>query len=183
MLYHVSTDTSRVIPIFIPRIPNKNQRMEGENETIPRICVAKSIEDCLTAMPNGGYFLTSEHKPKRIRVYEFDEEVVQEGNLIKPTDLYFSEYVLDAWVTGEHWVVNQNLLPKKVYDIEIIKVEVIDAPYVHPRDFHKAFQKKKSPELILDEIESYTNTNVARIIELDYLVLDEVKKLVSGVGR
>lgn len=174
MLYHVSTDTSRVIPIFIPRIPNKNQRMEGENETIPRICVAKSIEDCLTAMPNGGYFLTSEHKPKRIRVYEFDEEVVQEGNLIKPTDLYFSEYVLDAWVTGEYWVVGQNLVPTRVYDIELEKVKVVDAPYVHPDDFKKALKEFDYPESILDELEEQANQSVARVTELKYRIIRDV---------
>lgn len=174
MLYHVSTDTSRVIPIFIPRIPNKNQRMEGENETIPRICVAKSIEDCLTAMPNGGYFLTSEHKPKRIRVYEFDEEVVQEGNLIKPTDLYFSEYVLDAWVTGEYWVVGQNLVPTRVYDIELEKVKVVDAPYVHPDDFKIALKEFDYPESILDELEEQANQSVARVTELKYRIIRDV---------
>lgn len=173
MLYHVSTDLSQHIKIFTPRIPNQEKRLEGENETIPRICVAKSIEDCLSAMPDGGYYFENSQKPNKIRVYEFDEATIKPGNLIASADLYFSEYVLDAWVTGEYWVVQQDLIPSRVYDINLEQVEVVDAPYVHPDDFRKVFLRKKDPEDILDELEENSNKSVARITELTYRFIEE----------
>lgn len=173
MFYHVSTDLSFVTKIFTPRIPKQEQRMKGENSYIPRICVAKSIEDCLTAMPNGGYRLGNSGKPNTIRVYEFNPERIHKQNLISPSDLYFSEWVLDAWVTGEYWVIEQDLIPSRIYDIKINSLKVCDAPFVKPEDFKKAYEMKKSPEGILEVLESRTNETVARITELKYHFLKE----------
>ncbi len=171
MLYHVSFDLSKVTQVFTPRIPNQEKRMEGENDYIPRICVAKSLKDCLTAMPGGGYWFENSDKPKQIRVYEFDEETIKPENLVNSAYLYFSEWVLDAWITGEHWVIEQDLVPSKVYDVEIKEIEVVDAPYVSPNDFKEAYLKKQHPEAILDELEANAEKTVARVTELKYRFL------------
>jgi len=174
MFYHLSMDLSNVTKVFTPRIPNPSQRMEGENDSIPRICVAKSIEDCLSAMPNGGYAFEYVDEPKRIRVYEFDETSIEKENIITPTELYFYEWVLDAWVTGEYWIVGQEIIPTRVYDIELKKVEVVDAPYVHPDAFKKALEETDEPEEILDELEDQANQSVARITEMEYQIIREI---------
>lgn len=173
MIYHVSMDLSCITEVFKPRIPKQEQRMEGENNYIPRICVAKSIEDCLTAMPNGGYAFENSDKPNIIRVYEFEPNRIKKENLISPADLYFSEWVLDAWVTGEYWVVRQDLIPFRIYDVQIISLKVFDAPFVKPHDFKQAYKKKKNPEDILDELERNTKESVARITDLKYRHLKE----------
>ena len=80
---------------------------------------------------------------------------------------------MDAWVTGECWVVEQDLIPSRIYDIEIISLKVFDAPFVKPEDFNKAYMKKKNPEDILDELERNTKESVARITELKYLHVKE----------
>jgi|HigsolmetaAR206D_1030411.scaffolds.fasta_scaffold00120_37 hypothetical protein len=175
MLFHLSYDFSQVIPIFTPRIPDREQRMEGENGNIPRICVAKSIEDCLSAMPGGGYALETCKKTHRIRVYEFDERKVDPANLIPPAHLYFSGWVLDAWVTGEYWVVNQNLVPDRCYDIELDSFSVIDAPFVHPLEFREASLKYKNPEDLLDELENLATQYIARVAELRFRKVRENK--------
>ena len=45
---HVSFD---VVDTFKPRVPKS--RIEGEDDTIPRICVSNRILDCVNAMPSG----------------------------------------------------------------------------------------------------------------------------------
>lgn len=45
---HVSFD---VVDAFNPRVPKS--RIEGEDGTIPRICVANRLLDCVNAMPSG----------------------------------------------------------------------------------------------------------------------------------
>ena len=178
MLYHLSKDFSQVITVFIPRIPQREQRMEGENEDIPRICVAKSIEDCLSAMPGGGYALEGGEKPHRIRVYEFDERTVNPNNLIPPSLLYFSGWVLDAWVTGEYWVINQNLVPVRCYDIELDAYNVFDAPFVKPKQFREASLKCKNLEELLEELEELTEQWIARVANLHFHKIQDIE--ISG---
>lgn len=173
MLYHLSTNLSETIAIFDPRIPESENRMKGENNYIPRICVAKSIEDCLSAMPEGGYAMQSNNDPQRIRVYEFDENLVEEDNLLTAVDLYFSGWVLDAWVTGEYWVVNQSLRPLRVYDIELDSLRVFDAPFVKPNVFKKAYLRRGNPAEILDELEENATESVARVTNLTYKEVEE----------
>lgn len=173
MFYHVSKDLSQVISVFEPRIPRSENRMDGENDSIPRICLAKSLEDCLSAMPEGGYALEDSEEPHYIRLYLFDEEQIQPENIMSSTELYFSGYVQDAWVTGEYWVVEQSLVPTRILDIQINEIEVIDAPYVSPEAFNAAFLKAGDPEEILDELEENSTESVARVTKLEYEIVAE----------
>lgn len=121
-LYHVSLNLENINE-FIPRIPSEEVMVEGEDSVTPRICLGKNIRGCLTAVPWGGntfeelFFdnITSQI----IRVYEFDSEDIAEENLISSEELYRSDRVRDSEISGEVWVINQSLKPKKSYLIQI----------------------------------------------------------------
>lgn len=168
MLYHISTDTTKVIKLFYPRIPKSNKRMKEENDYIPRICLGKSINDCLSAIPDGGYHFQSSEESKILRIYEFNTEQIEENNLIPASSLYFSDWVQDAWVTGECWVVNQKLIPSKVYDIQLKNVQISDAPYISSKTFRDAVIEGSGPNEILDKLEELATETVARVINSEY---------------
>jgi len=168
LLFHVSNNTSEIIEVFTPRVPMRNSRMEGENNFIPRICMAKTIEDCLSAIPEGGYKL--EDVAGVFRVYVFDQKEIVKENILSPVDLFFSSWVLDAWVTGEHWVVEESIKPKQAFDIEIDSYDVVAAPYIRPETFKQAFDQQTNPDSILKRLESQATETVGRVTNLKYKI-------------
>ena len=104
---------------FYPRIPEF--RLKNENSEIPRICLSDSIEGCLSAAPWGGDNIGEVGKLEALRVYEFN--VDNYDNILFPEELVKSKYVPDANITGEHWVLNQNLYPDSTYYISLIDFE------------------------------------------------------------
>lgn len=101
ILYHVSY---RPIPVFYPLIPK--HRLDTENNKIPRICTAASIEDCIMAKAGQGEFLRlclEADLPCVIYVYTFEIDK-DDPNLILPEDLEQNYGVLDAVATLEHWI-------------------------------------------------------------------------------
>lgn len=117
ILYRMELLEGEEIKEFEPRIPKSI--LKDEDETIERICLSNSLNGCLTSAPWGGINFENLSINTIFRVYEFDSNDVQEGNLIYPGELYEKDLVIDAEITGEHWVVNQNLKPTKVYYMKI----------------------------------------------------------------
>ena len=117
MLYHVSFEQVKD-GIFYPRIPG--QRLEGEDNTTKRICFSKSINGCLSAIPDG-YTLThgakclsEKHMANPILyVYMLNEKSVDSKNIIAPHQLAEKGLVPDAVFTGEHWVINTTVTCKE----------------------------------------------------------------------
>lgn len=167
MFYHVSLETNKIIKEFTPRVPIEKNRMVGEDRVSERICVGKTIEDCLSAFPKGGYVLLGDSHTM-MRVYEFDENDVEKENIISPTELFFSEKVPDAWVTGEYWITNQTLKPVRSYVIKLKRVVIDDAPHVNPDVFEEAYKASKTYDEMLDILEKKSDSTVARIMELEY---------------
>ena len=92
-LFHLS-ETKLTNRILKPRIPNNNlTRMGVENNTIPRISVAPSIDHALT-----GYFYNYKNNHK-MHVYNVKNGVV--CNVAYPP----KEYVPDIQFTKEMWVL------------------------------------------------------------------------------
>ena len=114
LLYHLMADEGVLPDKVIPQVPQN--LMQGEDQSIPRICVGQSLDDCLTGIPVTGItipFLLAEVKragakqawkkdfqfPFIIRTYcaecnnsaFFDERKV-------------SHYVWDAEITHECWL-------------------------------------------------------------------------------
>lgn len=167
MFYHISLDTSDIVEEFTPRIPSEQSRIEGEDRTIPRICVAKTIEDCLSGFPEGGYKLEG-NCPMLIRVYEFDEKEIDNENIVRAPELFLENIVPDAWVTGEHWVVNQTLKPKNHYVIQIKEVEIQDAPFITRDMFEEAIMEGNSIHGLIDSLDNRSSAMVARVEKLRY---------------
>lgn len=167
MFYHVSMDTSDIVEEFSPRIPTEHSRIEGEDRTVPRICVAKTIEDCLTGFPEGGYRLEG-NCPMLIRVYEFDEKDIPKENVVRAPELFLKNIVPDAWITGEHWIVNQSLKPTQHYLIEIREVEIKDAPFITRDMFEEAIMEGKSVQDLMTVLDKRSSATVARVEKLRY---------------
>lgn len=119
MLYHVSLKSWEIIDEFIPRIPKSRCELTGEDDNIPRISLSSSIEGCLTGVPWGGFELLNNPPLKNskmitvMRVYEFEEINIDRKNIIKPDVV--KNYVADAKISGEYWVVNQSINPSRSY--------------------------------------------------------------------
>ena len=167
MFYHVSLDTSSIVEEFTPRVPNEQSRIEGEDRNIPRICVAKSIEDCLTGFPEGGYQLEG-NCPLLIRIYEFDEHTIQPENVVRAPELFLKQLVPDAWVTGEHWIMNQALKPSRSYLIQIREVVIQDAPFITIEMLEEALTEGKSVQELMENLDQRSSATVARVESLRY---------------
>lgn len=120
-LYHISRMPCETVSRFTPRIPEF--RVDGENDTIPRICAAPTISGCLIAHPEIGMYMSEllnmhfstplemEDKEYKCletgeigilaRVYRFE---VEPELLVTPETLDAKGYVPDALIANEHWI-------------------------------------------------------------------------------
>lgn len=48
LLYHLMTDEGTLPDKVIPQVPQN--LMQGEDQSVPRICVGQSLDDCLTGI-------------------------------------------------------------------------------------------------------------------------------------
>lgn len=168
--FYVTLDTKNVIEEFIPMIPPEEIRLFDENSTIERICLAPSIEQCLSAVPWGGIVLEEqldEHEDDKfyvdIRVYEFDLSGIDKKNIIYPSYLYRRDWVRDAFMTKETWVINQNLVPTQSY---IIRLKRFDEECIDELSYKDTQLLKKNPDMDYEEVwggRIYTN-----IVNLQY---------------
>lgn len=105
-LIHVSFDR---VDEFIPRVP-KN-KADGENNTIPRICVTNDIVRAICALPNGGLVL---HKMSLLKLPTIIHVYYLKADKVMPTE-EVSKYVPDALSSGEMWILEK---PKSVYRVD-----------------------------------------------------------------
>lgn len=92
---HVSFD---VVDAFKPRVPKS--RIEGEDDTIPRICVANRLLDCINAMPSGPETMRAMRQlglPVVIHAYYMQAQEIWNTDTI-------IQYVPDARCYGESWI-------------------------------------------------------------------------------
>lgn len=114
IFYHVSTDTSKD-GVFVPGIPE--HIMSGESEDYDRVCVAPSIEDCFSAIPNGGSRLDELNLTEIgfYKVFRIDTEKlgIADSNIITSETLFKNEWVPDAEWTNEHWILKEFTVPEE----------------------------------------------------------------------
>lgn len=113
--YHLSTNIYHE-GIFEPRIPLIRHR-DQEDDSISRISVAPTIEDCLTAIPNGGYLLDGLNLQQRgyFLIFKIDTEKLGIGNehIVQTKTLYEQDLVRDADVTNEVWITTPFKVPEE----------------------------------------------------------------------
>lgn len=120
-LYHISTN-DKLEKMWYPRIPhNKFTEIGYEDVKIPRICVAPTISDCITALwptPDGAISdVNKDNIPSEYYVY------IPTGNysVVKPT----TKQVPDSKFTNEHWITSKckfMLVSKISVDIDKKKI-------------------------------------------------------------
>lgn len=133
ILYHISENTDLLIKEFVPRIPE--YRASGEDNSIKRVCVSDSIEGCMmeytcTMDIVRDIYCREEGLSRRIRVYTFDSNDINEDNFMKTEKLLERKLVPDALTSKESWII-QKIKPKSCFDIFDIEYE-IDESYIRP---------------------------------------------------
>ena len=170
LLYHLSLEVDNIIKLFSPQIPNEIFALEdGEDLTIPRICVSKSIEGCCSAAPWGGYGFENEFEDSNeimIRVYEFDSCDIEEQNLITSKELYEKDLVRDSNYTEEYWIINQSIKPKKSYLINIK-----DCDYEEECVDNISFKDLKHCEEVEEDYENCINGTFIIIKNIKYSII------------
>lgn len=182
-LYHVCLAEDSDGDLFTPRIPDA--RAIHEDASIPRICVSASISGCISAVPWGGLQfdemmidLGLEVSSYPIKIYEFDTDDILDGNLIPPSDLYKKDWVRDAVINEEYWIVNQSLKPRKSYFITVTEYieEVEDCiSYESQLEMDKLDSLGESYNF-----EDYANGCYSKIIVDEYKLLDSSNITVSN---
>lgn len=124
IFYHVSTNL-RHPGKFEPRIPSCRHKAQEDSET-PRISVAPTIEDCLTAIPNGGGHLDEMNIQQRgyYLVFKIDTEKlgIEDEHIVASDTLYERDLVRDADISNEHWITKSFEVPEE--DCFLIKLIV-----------------------------------------------------------
>lgn len=114
IFYHVSIDLEKD-GFFYPRRPNLT--MENELFDMNRICVAPTIADCFTAIPNGGSRLDtlSIDQAGLFKVFRIDTEKlgIPESAIISSKELFEKAWVPDAEWSEEYWIMESFTVPEE----------------------------------------------------------------------
>lgn len=136
ILYHIMADTGCLPDDVVPQIPTN--RMKGEDQEIPRICLGHTIDDCLTSIGIAHFvskFLLAELRQNKkyskdmplpfiIRMYNIKDE---DPNLL--TEEETQKYVADSVVTSECWLTRYEK-PVKIQKLWLVGGEVVLWPYI-----------------------------------------------------
>lgn len=202
IFYHISTDLNHS-GLFEPRIPI-NRHQDAEDDTIERICISPSIEDCLTAIPNGGFRLAdlNEEREGLFLVFKIDTEKlgISKYDIITAEELYQRDLVRDSAMTEEHWITTAFQVPQEdrfiikltewdedVFDVipyEIVKL----ADELYEGDYCKAYMETYD-ELVPSSINivnaRYFSEKVKEGDRIEYFINDDLilkllKEHISG---
>ena len=177
--YHVSTELTHSGK-FEPRIPD-NRHKESEDSETPRVCVAPTIEDCLTAIPMGGMMLDELCMEMRnyFLVFKIDTEKIgiSEADIVSSQTLFEKDIVRDAEMTSEHWITVPFTVPEE--DRFIISISSWDEePYdVIPFSIYEIADKEFEGDY-LDAYEAIYNDFIpcsTQIKDIKYIT-ENIKK-------
>ncbi|KZD63358.1 hypothetical protein [Bacillus cereus] len=182
VFYHVSTLLTKD-GVFKPRIPL--DRLENENSSIARVCVAESIEGCLSAFPDGGKELleTLYVQEMHVKVFRIDAEKlgIREEDIFNSSRLYTTDLVADAENNKENWILREFVVPEK--DQYIIKLKSWEdsfrpiIPYnmmLKIQEYYgeKYFSYDMDPAEHLDQIQFYYEEIVDGLVSESPLIID-----------
>lgn len=173
ILWHVSFDK---VPEgrFMPRIPENriNQGEYIENDTIKRVCFSNSIENCINAMPCGGFAALGLNEMKKRDYspifYGYPLFLDGEREVLEPSEV--KKYVYDAEFNKEYWLTSEIQIKPVVLEMQSLEYsmkETINGPVVpfitklnydvfkgEVKDFrsffkcHKSFSKNSNREIL-----------------------------------
>lgn len=134
ILYHVTQHIDHD-GYFEPRIPD--DRLEGEDDSTPRVCTSTTIEGCFSSMPGGGMGLENHiHDTHSIyKIYKIDTEKYK-LRYMSSTELVCEELVMDAETTGEYWILDE------------FRMNPNDVFYIHLTYWQKKYEGYTSKKLI-----------------------------------
>lgn len=111
-LYHLSTDLNEPrVKTFVPRIPDVNN---GEDRTIPRVCLSDNLIGCIQAIV-GYSSLVSDRGI--FRLYEIETSKLQETRIVHPETVFSKYGVVDALENREYWYLDSITMKSKDYKI------------------------------------------------------------------
>lgn len=134
ILYHIMADTGYLPDDVVPQIPTN--RMKGEDQEIPRICLGHTLDDCLTSIGIAHFvskFLLAELRENKkyskdmplpfiVRMYNIKDD---DPNLL--TEEETQKYVADSVVTSECWLTRYEK-PVKIQKLWLVGGEVVFGP-------------------------------------------------------
>lgn len=124
MIYYFTSKEDFDNQILYPKIP-KN-RMPGEDETTPRICVSKSINGCLSGVQNY-------EKNDIVNIYKCESDNVMQPSL---------EQLPDSLFSGEEWILEPVLMTllMKIKIQDIIKTNILIYSYSYMANYIYDFE-------------------------------------------
>lgn len=106
LLYFITQDLNHNGFLY-PRVPHAIRH--DENQIINRVNLSSSIGGCLSAIPGGGMhiFELFEKNERFFKVFKIDTDKygINPNNILKPKELYQKNFVRDAILTEEHWLL------------------------------------------------------------------------------
>lgn len=136
LFYHISLIIDDDISEFIPRLPDSE--FHGEDNSIPRVCVSKTIKGCTLSAPWGMigihtlalidvdldtfrklHGVDDDGMYVNLRVYELETDSYVDSDY-----LYNNKLVPDANITEECWIL-ECIKPSKVYTIKLYYPEEV----------------------------------------------------------
>lgn len=139
LLYRIERYSPKTLERIIrdgcsPSVPDN--RVNGEDGEIFRICTSTTIQNCLTALgPNCiavwqliendmtiKNFENIKWMPLKIIVMQFDTKDIPKEHIINSFELFKRGLVPDAYITKEHWLLEPQR-PSRVYVKELVSVD------------------------------------------------------------
>ena len=106
-IYHVSFELVPQTKHFVPCTP-RTIGSSNENREIERICFSETVDGCLSAIPGADTLLLE--KGHMFLLYEVDTADLKETDYISNEQIVKKNYVYDAEMTKECWVLKEMTL-------------------------------------------------------------------------
>lgn len=119
-LYHCSLNYGNLVKEFTPRVPDCLTTDSKEDRVVPRICLAPTVRQCISAISNGDLY---KGYPLTVYTARFDDRYI-----VEPEKLHHDYNVIDALYTREHWYVKPIIMYGTHYTIQQLEYDSYAIP-------------------------------------------------------
>lgn len=183
IFYHVSTDLHHS-GSFIPRVPTCRHQ-DKEDDITKRVCVAPTVENCLTSIPNGGSGLENLNIDRNgyYRVFKIDTDKlgISQESIVNSDTLYKEDLVRDSFFSNEHWITTSFQVAKedtfliKLIDWEEEPIDVIPHSVIELADANEEYEGDYLA-YYMDHIDEFVPCSV-EILDANYIHEDIEKNM------